>query len=338
MKYNPQIAVIFRHRFPLCNWNPDGSGMIELLRSSHPIARRLVGALSGCLAAGLLAGFSFSFGFDDSQVEEWKLETFPEPSAVVYHPGRDSLFVVGDEGDIGEVSLDGRILRQAHPGGDLEGVTVDPSTGAIYYLREGHEIIFESDPETFTVRRRFSVDRTFGDNPNFLKRGGDGLEGLTFVADADHPEGGRFYAVNQYDPPVMVELGLALRSSTAKFESARIVASWSVDAPPLSDIVWDPASESFLIVSALSRKVHLVGTDGLERAVVKIPGFMPEGIALLPDGRFVIAQDTGGMLLWSPPESPFAMAVAPKGGAASTGITGPLRLGEGSGVAAGEKG
>jgi hypothetical protein len=38
---------------------------------------------------------------------------------------------------------------------------------------------------------------------------------------------------------------------------------------------------------------------------------MQEGIALLPDGAVVIAQDTGGLIKWHPPKPPFeAVAVA----------------------------
>jgi hypothetical protein len=32
---------------------------------------------------------------------------------------------------------------------------------------------------------------------------------------------------------------------------------------------------------------------------------MQEGIARLPDGSFVIVQDTGGLLKWKPPSDPF---------------------------------
>ncbi|MFT4571679.1 MAG: hypothetical protein ACI8TX_000240 [Hyphomicrobiaceae bacterium] len=272
------------------------------------VAPRLRWALLVLVPAALICGFTFSFGFEKDQIVEWKLENFPEPSAVVFHPLRGSLFAVGDEGDLAELSLDGEILRMVHLGGDLEGIAVDPVSGNLYVLREGHEIISEVAPVSLEIKRRFSVDRTYKANPNFLKRGGDGLEGLTYVADPIHPEGGRFYAVNQYDPPVLVELALPLRSSSKKFEVAKIVAAWTVDAPPLSDVTWDPASQSFLIVSALSRKVHLVGKNGDLRGVVRAPGFMVEGLSLLPDGRIVIAQDTGGMLLWSPGESPFVAA------------------------------
>ena len=42
---------------------------------------------------------------------------------------------------------------------------------------------------------------------------------------------------------------------------------------------------------------------------MRIPGFLPEGIAPLPDGRFVIAQDSGGLVVWKPDVDPFAAAM-----------------------------
>lgn len=38
---------------------------------------------------------------------------FDEPSGIVFHAQRGTLFVVGDEGDIGEFQTDGRLVQQA---------------------------------------------------------------------------------------------------------------------------------------------------------------------------------------------------------------------------------
>jgi len=81
----------------------------------------------------------------------------------------------------------------------------------------------------------------------------------------------------------------------------------ALDFPPLSDIVWDPPTGAFLIVSALWRKIYVVSPEGALLRSVAIPGIMQEGFARLPDGSFVIAQDTGGLLRWTPSSDPFAM-------------------------------
>jgi len=249
------------------------------------------------------------------KIIEWSLPGLPEPSGVVYHAKRGSLFVVSDDGTIGEVSLDGKVRATRALGGDLEGITYDPSSGNLYVVREGHEIIFEVDPNGFVIRRRFTIDRSFEGDPDFLERGGDGVEGLTFVPEPDHPEGGRFFAVNQFDPPALVELAVPLRSSKERFEKARIVTAHRIASPPLSDVLWSPDLRAFLIPSALWRSVYVVDWAGTRRASVRIPGIMQEGIALLPDGSIVIAQDTGGLIKWYPSTAPFQAVV---GGEAET--------------------
>lgn len=275
-----------------------------------PIRRRVTATtarwfFAAMLFAALLGIAGFDFGLSPPDTTEWALESFPEPSGLVYHPGRRTLFAVGDQGDVGEISLLGELLQKVHIGGDLEGITVDPSTGFLYVVREGHEIIFELSPDKLKLQRRFTIDRTFRGDPNFLRRGGDGIEGLAFVADSEHPEGGRLYAVNQYDPPLLIELGVPLRSSKEKFAKAVILSAHEIDIAPLSGLVWYEKTKTFLVVSALSRKVRLVTRGGEILGTVKIPGFLPEGFAPLPKGGFVIAQDMGGFLLWKPKEDPF---------------------------------
>jgi len=254
-------------------------------------------------APALLA---LSFASDQGATKEWPVDGFAEPSGIVHHTGRDTLFIVGDEGDIGEVSLDGRLLRQARLGGDLEGIATDPATGLLYVAREGQDILLEVRPDDFKILRRFTIDRAFGGDPNFLQRGGDGIEGVTFVPDPSHPEGGTLWVVNQFDPPVLIELSVPLRTSKEKFEVARIVRAIPVDGAPLSGLTWVAERREFLIPSALWKRVYVTDADGRLQRSVRIPGFMPEGVTSLPDGRVIIAQDSGGLLEWSPPSDPFA--------------------------------
>ncbi len=259
-------------------------------------------AAAAVLSIALLLS-SFTAAGDNAR--EWPLEGLAEPSGLVFHAGRRTLFVVGDEGDIAEVDLEGKIVRSEHIGGDLEGVTYDPSSGHLYVVREGHEIIFEIRASDFKILRRFSLDRTFAGDPNYLRRGGDGIEGLTFVPDADHAEGGRFYAVNQYDPAVLVELALTLRTSKEKFQTARIVEAKEIASAPLSGVTWVAEMDGFLVASALWRRVYVTDRQGIYLASVRVPAIMPEGIVSVPGGGFVIAQDSGGLIMWNPPVDPF---------------------------------
>lgn len=299
MTYNRRLAGIFEQRAPACKPRRAERPLRIPRRFLRPASR----ALAVLAAAPLL--IALRLGETSGSTVEWPLPDFPEPSGIAWHPLRNSLFLVGDEGDVGELSVDGRLLRKQHVGGDLEGVTVDPSSGLLYIVREGHEIIVEMNPDDFSISRRFTIDRSWKNDPNFLKRGGDGVEGLTFVPDAGDPEGGRFWAVNQYDPPVLVELDVPLRTSRAKYGDARIRRVVPVDSAPLSEVTWDAGSRRFLVLSALWKRVSVLDADGNYERNVHIPGFMTEGLALLPDGRFAIAQDSGGVLVWKPDGNPF---------------------------------
>jgi len=237
---------------------------------------------------------------------EWPLSDFKEPSGIVYHPGRRSLFVCGDEGDVGEVSLDGKLLRSARVEGDLEAITVVPETGLLYVVREGHEILLELRPDDFKLTRRFNIQRRYHDDDDYLQRGGNGIEGLTFVSDPSHPEGGRFFAVNQDDPPALIELAVPLRSLEGKFGEATLTSSRELSVRPLSGLLWLEDQDLFLIPSALWKAVYVVTEKGVRVGTVPVPGLMQEGIARLPDGAFVIVQDVGGLIKWTPESDPFA--------------------------------
>ena len=239
----------------------------------------------------------------DDKVEEWALPEVPEPSGVVYHPGRKSLFVVSDEGYLAEVSTAGRFLRKERIRGDLEGITIDPESGLLYVAREGADEILEIRADDLALVRRFKVDRMFGGDPNYLREGGDGLEGIAFrPATGGFP--GRFFAVNQFDPPALLELDVPI---AGKGEGrAKIVGAWAIPGPPLSGVTWVPEEETFLICSALWRAVYVTRPDGTRIRSVRIPGIMQEGITKLPDGSFAIVQDTGGLIRWFPEADPFA--------------------------------
>jgi len=144
---------------------------------------------------------------------------FNEPSGIAFHPGRGTLFVVGDEGDLGEMRPDGSWVRQVRlRSADFEGVTVDPATGLVYIVVEGEERILEIDPETFEVLREFAIQREF-EGKTLLPPGGDGVEAITFVPDR---QGGTFYLANQGsglddtgDASIVVEVKVPLRADPA---------------------------------------------------------------------------------------------------------------------------
>jgi len=227
-----------------------------------------------------------------------------EPSGIVYHEGRDTLFAVGDEGDICEIRTDGTEVRKKINTGkriDYEGVTVDPATGLLYVAVEGAEAIVEIDPDTLRTRRRFELDRTF-DGKVIMDPGGQGIEAITFVADPDHPQGGTFYVSNQsfeLDNPndisaiLEVQLPLKTASEGARAKTLRVLP---LAVPDLSGLQYDAANRRLLVISDATNTLWVVTLDGEIERGYALFGQSQEGVTIDPQGHLYIAQDDGGIL------------------------------------------
>jgi len=237
---------------------------------------------------------------------------FNEPSGLVYHHSRGTLFVVGDNGDLCEIEVDGEPVRERHlrdENADLEGVTFDPSTGLVYVVVEEPPLLLEVEPDSLKVLREIPISRTLGGD-TVLASAGQGLEGLTFVADASHPHGGRFFVTNQAfdlgsddDVSALIELAVPLRNDGSI--EATPVAVHRLGIIDLAGVHYDGAGDQFLVVSDATNSVSLVSTDGQVRACMALPGQNQEGITLDAEGHLYIAQDSGGIvkLRWLRPSA-----------------------------------
>ena len=224
-----------------------------------------------------------------------------EPSGICYHARRNTLFVVGDEGDVAEIKKDGTPVANYMVKGDLEGITVVPETGLLYIAVEGVDIILEFDPERGEVLRRFPINREFKGDPNFLQKKRDeydnGIESLAFVANAEHPEGGTFYVGNQWDPSMIMEVLVPLKSSRAAEEAeARIirVLPFRMDDP--AAMYYDPVTRRLNIVSDADNILVEVTLKGKMVKQYAFLGNDQEVICRDDEGYLYIAQDDGGIL------------------------------------------
>ncbi|MBM4079130.1 MAG: hypothetical protein FJ272_02305 [Planctomycetes bacterium] len=225
---------------------------------------------------------------------------FREPSGIAYHPIRRTLFVVGDGGDIEEISKDGATLRTKHmdmASRDFEGITVNPKTGLLYVVVESSARILEIDPFNFEVKREFKVDRRFGpDAAELFSVAGNGVEGITFVPDDKHPEGGTFFLVNQLSPPIVIEVSAPLVSSKLPKASARILKWFSLGVSDLSGIHYDAKSGHLFVIADGPNLFLEVTRDGEILREYALPGNDQEGITLDDEDFLYIAQDSGGIL------------------------------------------
>jgi uncharacterized protein YjiK len=222
-----------------------------------------------------------------------------EPSGIAYHPGRRTLFVVSDQGEVVEIRPNGGIVSRATVGGDLEGATIDPATGLLYVVIEGEDVILEIDPESKTILRRFAVDRACRGDPAFLRKSApydNGLESLAFVPDPRHPEGGTFYAGNQEDPSCLMELSVPVRSASGTEAWATIVRALGTDLQDPSGMYFDAETRLLNIVCDAPNLLLEVRLDGTIARCYAFPGNDQEGVCRDPEGFIYIAQDSGGIL------------------------------------------
>lgn len=226
-------------------------------------------------------------------------QRFVEPSGICFHPLRKTLFIVSDEGEIAEIKTDGTPVFNLKIPGDLEGITVNPQSGLLYIVKEGDDIILEFDPDEREVKRIFPINREFQGNANFLQKqkGYDqGIESIAFVSDKDHPEGGTFYAGNQWDPPCIIEILVPLRSSRAETSEARIirVLPFKMDDP--AGMYYDSKTGHLNVVSDAYNILVEITLEGKLVREYAFLGDNQEGLAKDDEGYLYIAQGEGGII------------------------------------------
>jgi len=226
-------------------------------------------------------------------------QRFVEPSGICFHPLRKTLFIVSDEGEIAEIKNDGTPVFNLKIPGDLEGITVNPQSGLLYIIKEGDDVILEFDPDEREVKRIFPINREFQGNSNFLQKqkGYDqGIESIAFVSDKDHPEGGTFYAGNQWDPPCIIEILVPLRSSRAETAEARIirVLPFKMDDP--GGMYYDQKTGHLNVVSDAYNILVEITLEGKLIREYAFLGDNQEGLAKDDEGYLYIAQGLGGII------------------------------------------
>jgi uncharacterized protein YjiK len=244
-----------------------------------------------------------SIVFDHEWIGDIDQIGFNEPSGIVYHAGRGTLFAVGDEGDICEIETGGKLIKQTHTrDGDFEGVTYDPATGLLYVVIEGEDRILEIRPDDFAVVREFEIERTF-EGRMLLKPGGQGVEAIAFVPDTGHPQGGTFYIGNQSfdaaaeeDPSVICEVEVPLKASGPAVGKARIVRYFSLGIADFAAFCYDAGSGHLYVVSDANNMLLEITVGGDVLEFWAFPGDNQEGLAMDSEGLVYIAQDTGGIL------------------------------------------
>ena len=226
-----------------------------------------------------------------------------EPSGITYHPTRRSLFLADDSGSVHEVSLEGRpIQSKGLSERDIEGITVDPSTGMLYAAVEDDEVILELEPENLAIQREFRIGRDFK-GEQLLRKGGMGIEAIAFVPDASHPEGGTFWVGNQSfslkakdEPSVVCEVVVPLRSTTAKQADGAIIHAYKMNFIDISGLAYDAQGDCLVLISDTTNLLVELKREGTILRQYLLPGDEQEGIVLDGLGYMYVAQENGEII------------------------------------------
>lgn len=174
-----------------------------------------------------------------------------ELSGLSFNQDRTALLACGDKGTVKEVSFKGEIIKDIWTKrSDVEGVTVDPSTGEIYIaverVQEIHRLSGEADSEPVITVQEASEGRF----------GNDGLEAVEFYKDdtvfIGSQRGSNLWTYN---------LNGEMISKISLSSFASEIAGLCYD--PEADLLWVTDSEMF--------KIFLCTTEGELLATYDVP-------------------------------------------------------------------
>jgi uncharacterized protein YjiK len=220
-----------------------------------------------------------------------------EPSGIIFHPGRGTLFVIGDKGHLSELQTDGVRLKQERLGKeDTEDITYDPVTGNLYVVVEGADVILEVDPEAFKVIQQIPLERSF-EGQVLLPPSGNGVEGLAFAPDESREGGGTFFLANQTNNPEEPSLILEIEvTAPPNPPLGKIVNHFSIPVTDLSGLYYDQPHDRLLVISDDNNVLLHLSRTGEILDSYALPGEHQEGITLDAGGFLYIAEDADNLV------------------------------------------
>lgn len=243
----------------------------------------------------------------------YELPEVPEPSGLCWCGSRGTMFTVDDGGGperpsaLSEVSLDGQVLARLEFGRDIEGVTWSAHDERLYVVDEADERVFVVDAALpqLALLGSFSVSRRF-QGEEVLTAGGNGFEGVAWIPSGTDAAG-TLLILNQDDPTALLAVDLRDVRLDAEVEAAGF---WLLPQRNSGALHYDaPTGELWVVNSWLNTLLVLrVGELRAGEAVEVlrwevVPGLAQEGVALDPEGRLWVAQDTGGIAVYTRDEA-----------------------------------
>lgn len=170
----------------------------------------------------------------------YAISDIPEMSGLCLSADKDFIWAVGDEGQLGKISFDGKVTKMKHFGTDLEGVTLDPATGDLIVAIEGSQKVARISAPDFTTRTDlFKVQEAIDG-----KYGNSGLEGITYYKD------GQVFVGSQVGGNLWLYSldGTLIREKvTLRNLATDILEIAGLEYDPVTDLLWMVDSEAHKI-------------------------------------------------------------------------------------------
>lgn len=238
-------------------------------------------------------------------VATWSAEPFPtealpgvsiggqlpsnhETSGIAWHSRLQKFFLVSDGGVVSSMSSLGTTVTHWAVNGDLEAVTVArPQSNFIYLGIEHPDSILEFNFVTGHVTRTFDLT-DWMDGPD-----NSGLEALTFVPNADDPEGGLFYAGLQDTGQIYV-FRLPILSSTTRTAVTPVRTISALNGVKnISDMHYAASQGVLYAIFDNADLLRALETDGTLIEEWELPGEGQEGVTL-KGSELYVSEDFGG--------------------------------------------
>ena len=224
-----------------------------------------------------------------------------EPSGIAFHPMRNTLFIVSDNDFIYETDHNAVIKRSAKVSLpdvkklDLEGVTVNTRTGAVYVISEKLDSILELNPDTFTVVGVYTYPEKFGKRTVFNRKG-DGPEAIAFMPGKKQEED-VIFVCNQHDPPNLIKMKAPIHSKNRNLVPIKltVISVTPFKINDLSAASYCRERDTLFVVSDFNNIAFELTRDCKIIRIWALPGDEQEGIAFV-NNYLYIAQDSGKIL------------------------------------------
>lgn len=202
---------------------------------------------------------SFSYAKDELSRYPTKVEGF---SGLIWDETKENFYAVSDYGKIYKLDFQGNILETVYKkGGDLEGITINPTSFDLYVVDEKKMKVLQLDRDQKKLTSVLQIKI-----PN-LKRN-KGLEAIAFGQDT-------LYIGNQFSPKRLFKYAIKTQSLT----------SFDLDYPGyMSDLFYDDTDQTLWIANSKGKVIYQYSLTGKLIYEQSIP-FVQKAEALVVDRK-----------------------------------------------------